>query len=135
MFFLCFIVGPAEDCAERADTDNGERARADEHKSDDAVLQQPHDVLPDQHEVSAGHKPKTHRWGVQPRWTATVRALKERVNRFFCLFFTVQCRRVLSVTDFISCSMLLNQPMQTLVPTSSVTSQPSQCNMGISQTM
>lgn len=57
------------------------------------------------------------------------------VNRFFCLFFTVQCRRVLSVTDFISCSMLLNQPMQTLVPTSSVTSQPSQCNMGISQTM
>ncbi|XP_069395570.1 neuronal PAS domain-containing protein 2 isoform X2 [Paralichthys olivaceus] len=31
--------------------------------------------------------------------------------------------------------MLLNQPMQTLVPTSSVTSQPSQCNMGISQTI
>uniref|UniRef100_A0A3Q2ZU48 Neuronal PAS domain protein 2 n=1 Tax=Kryptolebias marmoratus TaxID=37003 RepID=A0A3Q2ZU48_KRYMA len=31
--------------------------------------------------------------------------------------------------------MLLNQPMQTLVPTSSVTSQPSQCNMGISQTL
>ncbi|XP_074528893.1 neuronal PAS domain-containing protein 2 isoform X4 [Halichoeres trimaculatus] len=30
--------------------------------------------------------------------------------------------------------MLLNQPMQTLVPTSSVTSQPSQCNMGLSQT-
>lgn len=38
-------------------------------------------------------------------------------------------------TDFIFCRMLLNQPMQTLVPTSSVTSQPSQCNMGISQTM
>ncbi|XP_041864323.1 neuronal PAS domain-containing protein 2 isoform X4 [Melanotaenia boesemani] len=31
--------------------------------------------------------------------------------------------------------MLLNQPTQTLVPTSSVTSQPSQCNMGISQTL
>ncbi|XP_062261398.1 neuronal PAS domain-containing protein 2 isoform X2 [Platichthys flesus] len=31
--------------------------------------------------------------------------------------------------------MLLNQPMQTLVPTSSVTSQPPQCNMGISQTI
>ncbi|KAM4726588.1 neuronal PAS domain-containing protein 2 isoform 1-T2 [Anableps anableps] len=31
--------------------------------------------------------------------------------------------------------MLLNQPMQTMVPTSSVTSQPSQCNMGISQTL
>ncbi|XP_028276616.1 neuronal PAS domain-containing protein 2 isoform X2 [Parambassis ranga] len=31
--------------------------------------------------------------------------------------------------------MLLNQPMQTLVPTTSVTSQPSQCNMGISQTL
>ncbi|KAK1883376.1 Neuronal PAS domain containing protein 2 [Dissostichus eleginoides] len=31
--------------------------------------------------------------------------------------------------------MLLNQPMQTLVPTSSVTTQPSQCNMGISQTI
>ncbi|XP_060941887.1 neuronal PAS domain-containing protein 2 isoform X2 [Limanda limanda] len=31
--------------------------------------------------------------------------------------------------------MLLNQPMQTLVPSSSVTSQPSQCNMGISQTI
>lgn len=31
--------------------------------------------------------------------------------------------------------MLLNQPMQTLVPTSSATSQPSQCNMGISQNM
>ncbi|TMS13768.1 Circadian locomoter output cycles protein kaput [Larimichthys crocea] len=31
--------------------------------------------------------------------------------------------------------MLLNQPVQTLVPTSSVTSQPSQCNMGISQTI
>nr|XP_020454730.1 neuronal PAS domain-containing protein 2-like isoform X3 [Monopterus albus] len=31
--------------------------------------------------------------------------------------------------------MLLNQPLQTLVPTSSVTSQPSQCNMGISQTI
>ncbi|MEQ2158220.1 hypothetical protein GOODEAATRI_010021 [Goodea atripinnis] len=31
--------------------------------------------------------------------------------------------------------MLLNEPMQTLVPTSSVTSQPSQCNMGISQTL
>lgn len=31
--------------------------------------------------------------------------------------------------------MLLNQPMQTLVPTSSVTSQTSQCNMGISQTL
>uniref|UniRef100_A0AAQ4S6C7 Neuronal PAS domain protein 2 n=1 Tax=Gasterosteus aculeatus aculeatus TaxID=481459 RepID=A0AAQ4S6C7_GASAC len=31
--------------------------------------------------------------------------------------------------------MLLNQPMQTLVPTSSVTAQPSQCNMGISQTI
>uniref|UniRef100_A0A087YNF1 Neuronal PAS domain protein 2 n=1 Tax=Poecilia formosa TaxID=48698 RepID=A0A087YNF1_POEFO len=31
--------------------------------------------------------------------------------------------------------MLLNQSMQTMVPTSSVTSQPSQCNMGISQTL
>ncbi|TNM85062.1 hypothetical protein fugu_009240 [Takifugu bimaculatus] len=31
--------------------------------------------------------------------------------------------------------MLLNQPMQTLVPTSNVTSQPSQCNMGISQSI
>ncbi|XP_038563873.1 neuronal PAS domain-containing protein 2 isoform X4 [Micropterus salmoides] len=31
--------------------------------------------------------------------------------------------------------MLLNQPMQTLVPSSTVTSQPSQCNMGISQTI
>uniref|UniRef100_H3D2N8 Neuronal PAS domain protein 2 n=1 Tax=Tetraodon nigroviridis TaxID=99883 RepID=H3D2N8_TETNG len=31
--------------------------------------------------------------------------------------------------------MLLNQPMQTLVPSSSVTSQPSQCNMGISQSI
>ncbi|KAF7205979.1 neuronal PAS domain-containing protein 2 isoform X1 [Nothobranchius furzeri] len=31
--------------------------------------------------------------------------------------------------------MLLNQPVQTLVPTSSITSQPSQCNMGISQTL
>ncbi|XP_031712906.1 neuronal PAS domain-containing protein 2 isoform X4 [Anarrhichthys ocellatus] len=31
--------------------------------------------------------------------------------------------------------MLLNQPMQTLVPTGSVPSQPSQCNMGISQTI
>ncbi|XP_072230484.1 neuronal PAS domain-containing protein 2 [Leuresthes tenuis] len=31
--------------------------------------------------------------------------------------------------------MLLNQPMQTLVPTSGVTTQPSQCNMGISQTL
>lgn len=31
--------------------------------------------------------------------------------------------------------MLLNQPMQTLVPTSSVTSQPSQCNMGLPQTI
>ncbi|KAM8900501.1 neuronal PAS domain-containing protein 2 isoform 4-T6 [Spinachia spinachia] len=31
--------------------------------------------------------------------------------------------------------MLLNQPMQTLVPTSSVTAQPSQCNMGVSQTI
>ncbi|XP_078121834.1 neuronal PAS domain-containing protein 2 [Sander vitreus] len=31
--------------------------------------------------------------------------------------------------------MLLNQPMQTLVPSSSVTTQPSQCNMGISQTI
>ncbi|XP_056141360.1 neuronal PAS domain-containing protein 2 [Lampris incognitus] len=30
--------------------------------------------------------------------------------------------------------MLLNQPMQTLVPNSSVTSQPSQCNTGIQQT-
>lgn len=90
MFFLCFIVGPAEDCAERADTDNSERASADEHKSDDAVLQQPHDVLPDQHEVSAGHKPKTHRRGVQPRWTATVRALKEteplELTGFFVCF-------------------------------------------------
>lgn len=35
----------------------------------------------------------------------------------------------------ICCRMLLNQPMQTLVPTSNVTSQPSQCNMGISQSM
>ncbi|XP_037543433.1 neuronal PAS domain-containing protein 2 [Nematolebias whitei] len=34
-----------------------------------------------------------------------------------------------------SLRMLLNQQMQTLVPTSSVTSQPSQCNMGISQTL
>ncbi|XP_034034623.1 neuronal PAS domain-containing protein 2 isoform X3 [Thalassophryne amazonica] len=32
-------------------------------------------------------------------------------------------------------SMLLNQPIQTLVPTSSVTTQPSQCNVGISQTI
>ncbi|XP_035798361.2 neuronal PAS domain-containing protein 2 isoform X2 [Amphiprion ocellaris] len=31
--------------------------------------------------------------------------------------------------------MLLNQPVQTLVPTSSVTTQPSQCNMGLSQTI
>uniref|UniRef100_A0A8C3AH42 Neuronal PAS domain protein 2 n=1 Tax=Cyclopterus lumpus TaxID=8103 RepID=A0A8C3AH42_CYCLU len=31
--------------------------------------------------------------------------------------------------------MLLNQPMQALVPASSVTSQPSQCNTGISQTI
>lgn len=31
--------------------------------------------------------------------------------------------------------MLLNQPMQTLVPTSSVSSQPSQCNMGLPQTL
>uniref|UniRef100_A0A8D3B599 Neuronal PAS domain protein 2 n=1 Tax=Scophthalmus maximus TaxID=52904 RepID=A0A8D3B599_SCOMX len=31
--------------------------------------------------------------------------------------------------------MLLNQPMQTLVPSSSVTTQPSQCNMGLSQTI
>uniref|UniRef100_A0A667XH70 Neuronal PAS domain protein 2 n=1 Tax=Myripristis murdjan TaxID=586833 RepID=A0A667XH70_9TELE len=30
--------------------------------------------------------------------------------------------------------MLLNQPMQTLVPSNSVTSQPSQCNTGIQQT-
>ncbi|XP_035482900.2 neuronal PAS domain-containing protein 2 isoform X2 [Scophthalmus maximus] len=31
--------------------------------------------------------------------------------------------------------MLLNQPMQTLVPSSTVTTQPSQCNMGLSQTI
>lgn len=51
------------------------------------------------------------------------------------IFFFLCTDWVLPITDFISHRMLLNQPMQTLVPTSSVTSQPSQCNMGISQTM
>lgn len=89
VFFLCFAIDPAEDCEERAGAGNSERACADEHKSDDAILQQPHDVLTDQHQVSAGHKPKTHRRRVQPRWTATVRTPKEkeplelRVFRFF----------------------------------------------------
>lgn len=76
VYFLQFFVGPAEDCTERAGT-VGECARADKHKSDNALLQQPHDVLSDQHEVSAGRKPKTHRQRVQPRRTTTVRALKK----------------------------------------------------------
>lgn len=63
----------------------GEFADADKHEPDDALLQQPHDVLPDQHEASAGHKPKTDRQPVQPRWTITVRSLK---NFFLnCLLF------------------------------------------------
>jgi len=41
-----FIAGPAEDCTEWA-VAVGEFARADEHKSDDALLQQPYDVLSD----------------------------------------------------------------------------------------
>lgn len=75
MFFLVFIAGPAENCAERAV--GSECARADEHESDHALLQQPHDVLPDQLEVSAGCKPKTHGRRVQPGRSTTVRALKE----------------------------------------------------------
>lgn len=70
--FLRFILGPAENCTERAGT-VGERAYADEHECDDALLQQPHDVLSDQHEVSAGCKPKPDRQRVQPRGTTTVR--------------------------------------------------------------
>lgn len=131
----CFTIGPAEDHEKWADAVNSERACADEHKRDDAVLQQPHDVLTDQHQASAGHKPKTHRRRVQPRRTATVRALKRGREPLESRVFCFAQPRVLSVTDCFSCSMLLNQPMQTLVPTSSVTSQPSQCNMGISQTM
>ncbi|XP_029924380.1 neuronal PAS domain-containing protein 2 isoform X2 [Myripristis murdjan] len=48
-----------------------------------------------------------------------------------------QLRLILSSSnnrDVLFCSMLLNQPMQTLVPSNSVTSQPSQCNTGIQQT-
>lgn len=49
---------------------------------------------------------------------------------------TTQVKVLGLFTDSLSSRrMLLNQPMQTLVPTSNVTSQPSQCNMGISQSM
>lgn len=89
----CFTIGPAEDHEKWADAVNSECACADEHKRDDAVLQQPHDVLTDQHQASAGHKPKTHRRRVQPRRTATVRALKRvgggsLLNQGFFLFCT-----------------------------------------------
>lgn len=77
--FLRFIVGSAQDCTERAGA-VGQFARADEHESHDALLQQPHDVLSDQHEASAGCKPKTHRQRVQPRWTATVSTLCNSQN-------------------------------------------------------
>lgn len=71
------MAGPEEGRAERAGT-VGERSRADQHERDDAVLQQPHDVLSDQREVSAGRKPKTHRHRVQPRRSTTVRVLKKK---------------------------------------------------------
>lgn len=76
---VSFLAGAAEACTGRAGAVS-EFARADEHESDDALLQQPHDVLSDQHEASAGCKPKTHRQRVQPRWTATVRALNMTRN-------------------------------------------------------
>lgn len=58
--FLRLIKGSAQDCTERAGA-GGQSARADQHESDDAFLQQPHDVLSDQHKAPAGCKPKTHR--------------------------------------------------------------------------
>lgn len=70
--FSC-VAGPAENGSERPDPHDGDHACADQHQPDHAILQQPHDVLPDQHQVRAGHKPKTDRRGVQPRWTVTVR--------------------------------------------------------------
>lgn len=94
MFVFCFGAGPAEDCTERAGPLDSKHARADQHKSDNAILQQPHDVLPDQHQVSAGHKPKTHGRGVQPRRTVTVRELKRkrapRAHGFVLFYFTAQ---------------------------------------------
>uniref|UniRef100_A0A3P8PDR0 Neuronal PAS domain protein 2 n=1 Tax=Astatotilapia calliptera TaxID=8154 RepID=A0A3P8PDR0_ASTCA len=68
-------LSPAEDFPEWAGSVS-EFASADKHESDDALLQQPHDVLSDQHEASARCKPKTPRQPVQPRWTTTVRALR-----------------------------------------------------------
>lgn len=82
-------------------------------------------------DTQTGSSTKTDSYGEIPEWQkASV------VKGFFFVLFGIQSADwVLSLTDIIPCSMLLNQPMQTLVPTSSVTSQPSQCNMGISQTM
>lgn len=57
---LRLIKGSAQDCTERAGA-VGQSARADEHESDDASVQQPHDVLSDHHEAPAGCKPKTRR--------------------------------------------------------------------------
>lgn len=47
-FFFC-VAGPAKNRSERPDPHDGEHARADQHQPDHAILQQPHDVLPDQH--------------------------------------------------------------------------------------
>lgn len=126
-------VGSAGGSAEQNDPVD-EFTNADKHEPDDALLQQPYDVLPDQHEASAGHKPKTDRQPVQPGRTTTVRGMKNARHK------TPQMFELFSRHGFISqtaspCRMLLNQSMQTLVPTSSVPSQPSQCNMGISQTL
>lgn len=52
----------------------------------------------------------------------------------FTLCLPLHVLQPLTLICFFSCRMLLNQPMQTLVPTS-VSSQPSQCNMGISPSM
>lgn len=73
------VVGPAKDRTERPDPPDGDHAHADQHQPDHALLQQPHDVLPDQHQVSAGHKPKTHGRGVQPRCAVTVRVLEGKL--------------------------------------------------------
>lgn len=75
---MCVFSGSAEDCTEWAGT-VGQFARADEQESDDAFLQQPHDVLSDQHKAPAGCKPKTDRW-VQPRWTTTVSTMCSSQN-------------------------------------------------------
>ena len=46
MWLWYLILGPAEKCA-GGPSAGSESARADEHESDDALLQQPHDVLTD----------------------------------------------------------------------------------------